>query len=1214
MLRPRLYHVSAIIVLILAILLGAGSAGGGTGVALASIPRWLHSACEDGGFHMFFNVWGANGNQVDDDDPHGPQPLRPGVDGDIETANAEACWNGVASPLKSADATLTVSGLGYSLKAPNLGMNGFCLKYDNGNCVKSVTWTFFSFQFSMDGFAPRGTASHSVSLTWNGHSGTRSFQVLPRPIVLIHGLKSNPRSWQNWYLPGGYLCTHGYPTDAEYTLPEDYWQLSYPGEHPTWNPNWCGFPVDTMDTSSKHSKSIDQNAQALADYLQVMFDTAGAPKVDLVGHSMGGLIARWYISNLMPHDQVYHTTGGGQIRWQPVTRLAMLGTPNMGSYAAVEGSIIRKLSFGLLGKYIPQPATDQNSPAFVRNVVNTAAADRHHVHFFAIGGDLGQAGNGGECLSLDGYPSDLVVNRQSTKWVLGSSEYVDMSTTHIGRPLACRTAHDGPEQQSETDFQTVLQFLQNPEDATPIGGDTQQLVRAPLQTGPQTEGTATAARGALLAPGKSVIVTTRSAPGAPGLNALVGIDPALPHPQLTLTAPDGAISTPQQPRPGVTFEDLSSAGSDVPPVVALSVTSPRAGIWRLTATNPSNSKVSSMPVVPMFTTDEAAGMEVQAATDQPAYAPSGSVTLTAQVTGTKPTSVGGEIDSADTSSFVPVRLTLAPNARFANGVYGVTFRAPTTPGPYEASVTASNGSAQSFDVAEFTVSGLVVRSSADGACPANASTQNPMTLRCAIAAANAGSGGGAIAFAIPPHDPGCSGAVCTMAPTSALPAITAPDTVIDGSSQGGATVNTQTRGDTAHLPIRIDGAGAGSGADGLTVNAPGVTVQGLEVTRFSGNGITLTGMDDTVAGSFVGTDGAAAQGNGGCGISVQGAQNIEIGGTTTAARDLVSGNAGDGVCFTFGKSASPRGRIEGNEIGTNAAGAEAVPNQAGISLSRSGSVEISSNLISGNHADGIALTGGQSTTIRGNLIGVTATGTSILGNGGNGMTLANSPYNALVIDNLVGGNALNGIELAGMGAPGTTISGNAIGTDQSGKTSLPNGQNGIYLHRETNDALIGGSSPGAGNLIANNGDDGVLIGSSPSDSGTTGNAVSRNSIWNNGRLGIDLAPAGTVNCATRTPGPNAYTPCPVISRVTSTTVSGTACAGCTVEIFVAQPGGSDRNHGQGKTFLGSTIATSNGTWTLQNLSLTSGTILTATATTGGNSPESSEFSANSRVS
>src|SRR5215469_15118870 len=74
--------------------------------------------------------------------------------------------------------------------------------------------------------------------------------------------------------------------------------------------------------------------------------------------------------------------------------------------------------------------------------------------------------------------------------------------------------------------------------------------------------------------------------------------------------------------------------------------------------------------------------------------------------------------------------------------------------------------------------------------------------------------------------------------TSAEPTIIRPLT-INGYSQVGASANTLANGDNAFLLIRLDGTNAGSGADGLTLGAGsgGSTVEGLDVTDFTGNGI-----------------------------------------------------------------------------------------------------------------------------------------------------------------------------------------------------------------------------------------------------------------------------------------------------------------------------------------------------------------------------------------
>src|SRR5690348_11061837 len=128
---------------------------------------------------------------------------------------------------------------------------------------------------------------------------------------------------------------------------------------------------------------------------------------------------------------------------------------------------------------------------------------------------------------------------------------------------------------------------------------------------------------------------------------------------------------------------------------------------------------------------------------------------------------------------------------------------------------------------------LVVNTAADLAAPCQASA---FSLRCAITQANADGSGDTIDFHIPASAPGCAGtpAVCTIQPRRALPALTASLTVIDGGSQPGASPDTLPigKGDDAVITVRLDGALAGKGANGIVVTGVHDTVRGLSVTGF----------------------------------------------------------------------------------------------------------------------------------------------------------------------------------------------------------------------------------------------------------------------------------------------------------------------------------------------------------------------------------------------
>ena len=129
------------------------------------------------------------------------------------------------------------------------------------------------------------------------------------------------------------------------------------------------------------------------------------------------------------------------------------------------------------------------------------------------------------------------------------------------------------------------------------------------------------------------------------------------------------------------------------------------------------------------------------------------------------------------------------------------------------------------------------------------------TLRQAILDANANPGADTIGFGI------VGSGVHTIAPTSALPAITGPLT-IDGYTQSGSSANTNPTSDGLNtvLRIEIDGTGLGT-APGLDVRSDDVTIRGLVINRCTGLGIETTGAihDLVIEGCFLGTNAAGDQ-------------------------------------------------------------------------------------------------------------------------------------------------------------------------------------------------------------------------------------------------------------------------------------------------------------------------------------------------------------------
>ncbi len=117
------------------------------------------------------------------------------------------------------------------------------------------------------------------------------------------------------------------------TLKEEAWPAFATAAHPGWEGRV--FAVNTMDTgkitfadkrlaaATFTRTTIAQNAESMAAFIADVRNEAGSCHIEIVGHSMGGLISRQYIHEHMPELE----TDG-----RPLTdKLIMLGTPNQGS-------------------------------------------------------------------------------------------------------------------------------------------------------------------------------------------------------------------------------------------------------------------------------------------------------------------------------------------------------------------------------------------------------------------------------------------------------------------------------------------------------------------------------------------------------------------------------------------------------------------------------------------------------------------------------------------------------------------------------------------------------------------------------------------------------------------------------------------------------------------------------------------------------------------
>ncbi|MBI3951810.1 MAG: hypothetical protein HY314_15280 [Acidobacteria bacterium] len=289
----------------------------------------------------------------------------------------------------------------------------------------------------------------------------------------------------------------------------------------------------------------------------------------------------------------------------------------------------------------------------------------------------------------------------------------------------------------------------------------------------------------------------------------------------------------------------------------------------------------------------------------------------------------------------------------------------------------------------------------------------------------------------------------------------------------------------------------------------------------NGHGVRISGSSATgnqVQGNYIGTDvtGTAALGNGVNGVSIEGASNNTIGGITAGARNVISGNDRHGVEI-LGPSATGN-QVQGNFIGTNAAGTAALGNlNDGVQINGAsnntigGTAAGARNIISGNDSDGVEIGQMINTTVnlvQGNFIGTDVTGTAALGNNLAGVFIRNGSDNMIGgamagAGNVISGNG-SGVVMDSPGATGNDVQGNFIGTNATGTNPLGNTEHGVVLTSSARNNTIGGLFSDEGNTIAFNGGVGVLI----SGANTRDNRISRNAIFSNGGLGIDLGGDG----------------------------------------------------------------------------------------------------------
>jgi CSLREA domain-containing protein len=401
-------------------------------------------------------------------------------------------------------------------------------------------------------------------------------------------------------------------------------------------------------------------------------------------------------------------------------------------------------------------------------------------------------------------------------------------------------------------------------------------------------------------------------------------------------------------------------------------------------------------------------------------------------------------------------------------------------------------------------------------------------------------------------------------------------------------------------------ADLGNSNYGVSITAaPGNTIGGTAAAArniISGNGqygIVINNPDATgnqVQGNYIGTDknGTADLGNSWDGVSIQNAPGNTIGGATTAARNVISGNDQMGVDI---QGTATGTLVQGNYIGTDVNGSADLGNtSAGVYINGApsntvgGTVAGAGNVISGNNGNGVFISSGATgNQLQGNYIGTDKNGTADLGNTGGGVYIDASPSNTVggtieAARNVISGNDQYGVGICCTGVTGNQVQGNYIGTDANGTGDIGNSWDGVRIYNAPGNR-IGGTAAGAGNTIAHNGGDGVRVDGAT----TTSNTIRGNFIHSNGGEGIE-----NIN------GGNTELPPPIVDSVGSIFGhTNPKCYPCTVEVF------SD-NQNEGRIYHGSMTTNDDATGTWSYAGPVTGPNVTATITDA--SGNTSEFS------
>ncbi|KRF32271.1 hypothetical protein ASG94_17455 [Nocardioides sp. Soil805] len=346
------------------------------------------------------------------------------------------------------------------------------------------------------------------------HKARVLLQTSPVPVVFVPGFNDDLAEFDTWTQ----LMRDAHPWWRVHTVGDG----DYPGAVDGGSASALNFyPADVM-----------YDAQNVADYISALRDESLAPRVDLVGHSTGGLVGRAYMSKLMP-----------SIDGTPLLRnIVLLGT------ADISGSPCADM--------LPVPAMTHLRTDWIDDFNSRGMAEFQGVRRTSIAGTIEPTTCGAELIGDGLVPVRSVGESHAVQ--LPESEHTLLANWDVFLSAIAPV---------------IMPRFPSPERVPSAGGGA-DASRSTLQAGTGQEDAVpplVLSESVLVQSGRTSFVTFEAGADADGAGATFAAPPGI---GATLISPDGTTVDEVTPEPGVSVRSLVTPPGAVTP-----------GTWRVVLTN-----------------------------------------------------------------------------------------------------------------------------------------------------------------------------------------------------------------------------------------------------------------------------------------------------------------------------------------------------------------------------------------------------------------------------------------------------------------------------------------------------------------------------------------------------------------------------------------------------------------------------------------------------